>query len=91
MERRNDLTDGYCLATPDGEHYVFYSEQARSVRLDLSGAPAPLPAVAVDTTAPYGELALGALPTRAQTWNAPHESDWALAVGHFPFRGNQTR
>ena len=91
MERRNDLTDGYCLASPDNKHYVFYKEQASSIRVDLAGAAGPLPAVAVDTTAEHREIALGALPAATQTWNAPHESDWVIAVGEFGRPTNDTR
>ncbi|MGD8237668.1 MAG: DUF5060 domain-containing protein [Armatimonadota bacterium] len=81
MERRNDLTDGHCLASPGSEHYVFYREQASSIWMDLSSALRPLPAVAIDTRAEYEKIALGALQATPQTWNAPRESDWAVAVG----------
>ncbi|MFQ5808545.1 MAG: hypothetical protein ACE5JM_02905, partial [Armatimonadota bacterium] len=91
MERANALTDGHCLASPDNEHYVFYKEQASSIRMDLPGAPRPLPAVAIDTRADYREIALGALPPTVQTWDAPHPSDWAIAVGQFRRPTNDAR
>ena len=90
MECRNDLTDGHCLASPSGRHYVFYKEQTASIRIDLTGAAEPLPAVAVDTKADYQEIALGTLAAAKQTWSAPHESDWAIAVGRFRRRDTHT-
>jgi len=81
MEPRDDLTDGHCLASRGNEHYVFYKEQASSVDIDLSDAPGPLPAIAIDTTVDYKEIPLGDLAAAAQTWTAPHESDWVIAVG----------
>ena len=86
MQPESDLTDGYCLASEDGKQCIFYKEQAASVRLDLSGADGALPAIAVDTKAEYQEVPLGKLPAAAYIWNAPHESDWAIAVGRFPRR-----
>ncbi|MFQ6097921.1 MAG: DUF5060 domain-containing protein, partial [Armatimonadota bacterium] len=83
MKRRNDLTDGYCLASSDGNRYVFYREQTSSIRIDLTGASGPLPAVAVDTEDEYREISLGRLPPASRAWHAPHESDWAIAVGRF--------
>ncbi|HJN16569.1 MAG TPA: DUF5060 domain-containing protein, partial [Armatimonadota bacterium] len=83
MEPRDDLTSAYCLASPDREHYVFYGEQTQSIDIDLSESAGPLPAVAIDTTADCGEIALGDLPAAKQTWTAPHESDWVIAVGDF--------
>ena len=90
MECRNSLTDGYCLASTSGRHYVFYKEKASSIRIDLAGAVEPLPAVAVDTRADYQEIALGKLAAANQTWNAPRDSDWAIAVGRFGRRDTHT-
>lgn len=81
MERANELTDGCCLKASGGAHYVFYKEDADSVRVDLSGAPTALRAVAVDTLSPYKEIPLGELPAREQIVDLPRESDWAIAVG----------
>jgi hypothetical protein len=41
------------------------------------------PAVAVDAKQSYAEIALGNLNPGIQTWNAPHTSDWAIAIGDF--------
>ncbi len=61
MVRANELTDGHCLKTPDKTKYVFYKENADTIRLDLSAAAAALKAVAVDTTKEYREIDLGGI------------------------------
>lgn len=86
MRRANDLTDGYCLHTPDGEHYIFYKEDTDSIAMDLSSAPKALSAVAVDTKKPYCEIDLGTFNPGKHTWKAFRKSDWAIAVGRFPER-----
>jgi hypothetical protein len=83
MVRCPGLTDGICLRTPQHDRLVFYAESVNSIQMDLSGMPAPAQAVAVDTVAPYAEVDLGTLNPEAQTFNAPSQSDWAVAVGDF--------
>jgi len=83
MIRANGLTDGWCLRTPDAKSFVFYKEHATSIRVDLSSAPGPLPAVAVDASREYKEADLGTLGPRLQTVELPRISDWAIAVGGF--------
>ena len=83
MVRANELTDGLCLKTPDNTKYVFYKEDADTIRVDLSAAAAPLIAVAVDTTREYREIDLGSLRPAKQTIKLPATSDWAVAVGEF--------
>lgn len=82
MQRANHLTDGVALVSrmADGGFLLFYREAADRLRLDLSGLKAAAPAIAVDTKQPYRELDLGLLEARAQTWNAPYPSDWAIAI-----------
>ena len=63
--------------------FIFYREEADSIRMDLTGMAGPQPAVAVDTLKPYAELDLGTLPPGVHTWKAPYVSDWAIAVGEF--------
>jgi len=83
MVRDNSLTDGVCLKTPDGAHYVFYKEDAASIRVDLRGMGGRQRGVAVDAKTPYAEIDLGSLEPGEHVWQAPHESDWAIAVGSF--------
>ncbi len=83
MKRANDLTNGYALATPDKEQFVFYAEESDSVSMDLSGMDGPQPAVAVNTTKEYREIDIGPLTPGKHVWKAPHKSDWAIAVGTF--------
>lgn len=84
MARDNTLTDGVCLHDRVGSHFLFYKEDATSIRLDLSKMQGRQRAVAVDARRPYREIELGMLNPQAQTWKAPYASDWAIAVG--PFR-----
>lgn len=83
MERANDLTDGYCLRSSSGRHFVFYKEDAKSIEMDLSDMKGPQQAIAIDTRETYKEIGLGRLTPKKQTWRAPHASDWAIAVGEF--------
>lgn len=64
--------------------YVFYRENAASIRMDLSQMPGPAGAVAVDTKKPYEEMDIGPLTATEQNWQAPYASDWAIAVGTWP-------
>jgi len=81
MERCNTLSDGLCLQRPGLGTYVFYREDATSIRMDLSGMSGPRSAIAVDAALPYAEFDLGNLPAADQSWTAPYLSDWAIAVG----------
>jgi hypothetical protein len=74
--------DGYALATPDGKRWVFYQEGTDRVQLDLAGLDRPRRAVAVDAKGQsYREIDLGELAPGEHTWEAPHQSDWAVAIG----------
>ncbi len=84
MERCNALTNGVCLKRPANAQYIFYIEAASSIELDLSAMSGAQPAVAVDARGVYAEIDLGTLNAEDQTWQAPYQSDWALAVGAFP-------
>jgi hypothetical protein len=83
LSRANHLTDGLCLTRPTHAHYLFYKEDAETLRMDLSRMPGPQHAVAVDAKKPYRELDLGLLEATDQVWEAPYRSDWGLAVGDF--------
>ena len=75
--------DGYALMDDAKTHYVFYKEGSSAIELDLSAMIGPQPAVAVDTRKRYAEINLGVLNAARQTWQAPYQSDWAIAVGDF--------
>jgi hypothetical protein len=83
MVRCNQLTHGLCLMRPTNIHYVFYTEEVSSVRMDLSGMDGSQRAVAVDTRVPYKEIVLGVLSAEEHKWDAPYVSDWAIAIGDF--------
>ena len=89
MKRANDLTDGVCLRDASGAHYLFYKEDAASIRMDLSGMAGEQSAVAVDAKKAYHDIEIGPLSTREQTWTAPYDSDWAIAVGMYSDRTRQ--
>ena len=61
--------------------YVFYRENATSMRLDLSEMTAAQVAIAVDAKEVYAEIRLGTLAPGKHLWQAPYRSDWAIAVG----------
>ncbi len=83
MTRCNSLTNGVCLKRPNNTDYIFYVENADLIQIDLSSMLGTQTAVAVDTAAVYAEIALGQLSPTNQTWIAPYQSDWAIAVGAF--------
>lgn len=83
MAPANDLSDGYVLKDPANKHYVFYKENSTSIRMDLSEMDGNQPAIAIDTRLAYNEIDIGTLSAGEETWNAPYESDWAIAVGSF--------
>ena len=81
MVRANPLTDEWALKNSLNTRYVFYKNDATSIRMDLSGMAGPQRAVAVDAKKPYEEINLGTLNAVNQTWTAPYLSDWAVAIG----------
>lgn len=83
MIRDNNITDCVCLKRPSNAHYIFYKEDALSIRMDLSDMRGSQPAIVVDTKLSYKEINLGQLSPTNQDWNAPYRSDWAIAVGEF--------
>jgi hypothetical protein len=83
MERANDLTDGYCLKNRDNSDFVFYRENAQSIRMNLTGMKGTQPVVAIDTKKSYIEIDLGLVSAKDWEWQAPHRSNWAIAIGKF--------
>ena len=83
MIRDNSLTDGVCLKVPRPAlgGLVFYKEDADSIEMNLDKLNGSFRAIAVDTKSQYREIELtGLKPKPAQRFNAPHRSDWAVAV-----------
>jgi hypothetical protein len=74
---------GYCLATADKEHFVFFVEDADAVTIDLSGMPGNQPVRLVDAKADYHEIDKGSLTAGVHTLRLGATSDWAIAVGPF--------
>jgi len=74
---------GYCLATADKKHFVFFVEDADSVTVDLSGMPGRQKCVAVDARSGYKEIDNGKLTAGVYTLHLGAASDWGLAVGDF--------
>ncbi|MHC4751089.1 MAG: DUF5060 domain-containing protein, partial [Planctomycetota bacterium] len=84
MQRTNNLTSGgYVLRVPSNTHYVFYSENTSSIRMDLTDMARVQPGIAVDTKKEYGEIEIGTLSNKEHVWKAPYRSDWTIAVGSF--------
>jgi hypothetical protein len=83
MTRATGLSDGVGLQRLNGNDYVFYREDADSIRIDLSAMQSPQPVVAVDCLEPYVEISLGTLPPGDQRIRLAKRSDWAVAIGTF--------
>jgi hypothetical protein len=83
LVREIAITDGRCLRDAAEAHYLFYAEDASSIRMKLSAMKGAQPAVAVDAKKVYAEQRLGRLLPKDQTWTAPYRSDWAVAVGDY--------
>ena len=77
MRVDNRITGGYALRDAN-RYYVFYKENCQTVQYTLEGLPKQ--AVAVDTRKAYREIDLGRKRAGAHTFEAPYESDWAIAV-----------
>jgi hypothetical protein len=57
MVRDNTITDGVCLKGGEGKSYLFYKEDAASIRMDLSKMPEARSAIAIGALQP--ERAVG--------------------------------
>jgi len=83
MVRDNTITDGVCLKDYHHRHYIFYKENAASIKMDLSEMLEAQKTIAVDTRKPYTEILIGRFTPGKHTWNAKYKSDWAIAIGDF--------
>ena len=72
------ITTEPCLFNSDDESYIVFIEETDSVKLDLSAAPQPYEAIAVNTAGAYEELNLGLMQNAFSTLEFPFTSDWAL-------------
>jgi hypothetical protein len=81
MERCNDLTDGHGLCRR-ASHYVFFKSDTDRIAFDLSALSGSVSMVAFDTNAGVFYPLPDATAATAE-FRAPHESDWAVAVGRF--------
>jgi hypothetical protein len=84
MDPHNEITGGnlaFALADDNLSDIVVYQEDTASIQLKLSRLSERILARAVDTKADYTEIPLGLLSNSDQVWNAPYESDWAIALG----------
>jgi hypothetical protein len=80
MVRDNRLTDGVCLKVP-GRLMVFYRENAESIRMDLGKMKGRVQGIAIDTKQRHKEIQIDGLKAESrQRFDAPHRSDWAVAV-----------
>ena len=79
-------TQGYIcigLKSPDEQHYVFYTENASSITMDLRDMQGDQPVMVLDTrTGEMKELSPIA-PGRHESFDLGHRSDWAIAVGSY--------
>ncbi|MFK7805091.1 MAG: DUF5060 domain-containing protein [Anaerolineae bacterium] len=81
LETCNSLTNGMCLKNPINTRFIFYRENASSISLNLKSMTGSKPFVAVNTKT--GQTITGTFQAGQQTWNAPSQSDWAIAVGNW--------
>lgn len=72
-----------CSKSPDNKKYIFYKENSEQIRMDLSGMNGKQKGVAIDINKPYQEIEIGILEPEELNWEAPYESDWAIAIGEF--------
>lgn len=92
LVRDMNLSDGCCLKMQGAASkandiscrmVLCYKEDTSSITMDLSEMKGNLKAAAVDTKKPYKEIELtGLKPQKAQSFNAPHISDWAIVISN---------
>ncbi|MGH9320816.1 MAG: hypothetical protein ACRD21_11960 [Vicinamibacteria bacterium] len=76
------------LCLGDESRLLLYQEDARRVEIPSQASHGRRPAIAVDTRRSYREIDLGPLEP-GRVWDAPYESDWALALGDFGRRSKK--
>jgi hypothetical protein len=81
--RRVSGAKGYCLASADKKHFIFFVEDADTVTIHLNGMPGNQPVVLVNAKADYHEIDKGSRAAGTHTIRLGSTSDWVLAVGQF--------
>jgi len=71
------------LRTPDHKQIILYQEDTDEVTLNLAPRSGTLSAVAVDTKKAYQEIDIGSFSAQDHRWQAPYQSDWAIALGNY--------
>ncbi len=92
MSPDNDRIAGasaYCLVTHDKKYFVFFSEDADSVTIDLTHMSGRQPVMAVDAKTEYREIELRDLNAGIHTIELAPRSDWAIAVGSWGRLGDR--
>lgn len=80
-ERCNSLTNGVCLKNRANTQFIIYRENTRSIRLDLRNMAGSRPYVAINTKT--GATVTGTFTAAEHSWDAPGQSDWAIAIGNW--------
>jgi len=78
-----NITDGMCLKDTPSSSYIFYKEETDFLTLNLPYNLKLPKVICIDTKLPYGEIPLDELKQGYQIWQAPYQSDWAIAIGNF--------
>ena len=73
----HSMSDGFCLRESD-RYYVFYKENCQTLDYRIKGTIKQV--LAVDTKKQYEEIDLGQKKAGDHIFQAPYESDWAIAV-----------
>ncbi len=72
---------GYCLASADKRHFIFFVEDTDSVTVDLSGMPGRHPIFVVNAIADYDEVDRGEFESGVHAIRLSSVSDWAIVIG----------
>jgi hypothetical protein len=80
LKPNDKISDGWAMVNDAKNKYVFYREDAASIRMKLSGMAGVGQAFAVDTRKAYAEINIGELKPGEVNWKAPYKSDWAIVV-----------
>ncbi len=71
---------GYCLASADKRHFIFFLQDANAATIDLTDMPCRGRLIAVNANAPWREIDKGTLAAGIHHIHLNATSDWALAI-----------